>query len=374
MSFVPVAGPARFRAAVPPRDGSIEFSDARRHLSLPMKAALPILTKAHVRDDVHDTVALFAAAAHLALRLVAAGRLEPAPEARHWRLRLESEDHDRIRLLAEARGYGDRSGAEVERMVRDLVDAVADAVPTSPPSPAPRTTPRGPRRSHRLSPTLPDPATAEAAARDRTTRFRERLAQRLAPHLPAQHAPAPHAPTDSTADRVSGQVPSPAPSVGSPSALPTLVSISLRVEADEEDLLAGSVRLVPQVHDETDPLHVVDASQLWAESVDHGFGPRARTHASAALRRAAEAWPVLDRLLDQPVPDRIELAADEIGGLLEDGVAALAERGVDVLWPRVLGPLLTDRAVTAAAVLDRSVSSGPSTRGHSTSTPRSARA
>ena len=128
-----------------------------------------------------------------------------------------------------------------------------------------------------------------------------------------------------------------------------MVRISLRIEADEEELLAGSVRVVPQVHDEQDPLRFCDAALLWTEdAAAHGFGGRARTHAVLALRRAADAWPVLDRLLEVRVPDRITLDTDELVSLLDDGVAALAARDVDVLWPRSLG-----RDLTARAVLDR---------------------
>ena len=130
------------------------------------------------------------------------------------------------------------------------------------------------------------------------------------------------------------------------------MTLSLRVEADEEELVAGAVRLVLQVHDERNPLHVCDAALLWTESgraASHGFGDRARTHASIALRAAADAWPVLDRLLEARVPDEITLDTDELVSLLEDGVAALKDRGVDVLWPRSLG-----RDLTATTVLDRS--------------------
>ena len=131
--------------------------------------------------------------------------------------------------------------------------------------------------------------------------------------------------------------------------LPQLVRISLRVEADEEELVAGAVRLVAQVHDEQDPLHLCEAALLWTDTeASHGFGDRARTHASIALRGAAEAWPVLDRLLELRVPDEITLDGDELASLLEDGVAALKARGVDVLWPRSLG-----RDLTATTVLDR---------------------
>ena len=131
--------------------------------------------------------------------------------------------------------------------------------------------------------------------------------------------------------------------------------ISLRVEADEEELVAGAVRVVLQVHDEQDPLHVCDAAVLWSGSgtdglhgAGHGFGDRARTHAAIALRSAAEAWPVLDRLAELRVPDQITLDTDELVSLLQVGVADLAAVGVDVLWPRSLG-----RDLSATAVLDR---------------------
>ena len=58
MSFVPVTGPATFRAADPPREGVVEFSDERRTVALPIRAALPVLTRAHTRDDLHPSVAL----------------------------------------------------------------------------------------------------------------------------------------------------------------------------------------------------------------------------------------------------------------------------------------------------------------------------
>ena len=81
---------------------------------------------------------------------------------------------------------------------------------------------------------------------------------------------------------------------------------------------------------------------------EHGFGERARTHATIALRAAADAWPVLDRLLELRVPDQLVLDTDELVSLLDEGVGALRERGVDVLWPRSLG-----RDLSATATLDR---------------------
>ncbi len=48
------------------------------------------------------------------------------------------------------------------------------------------------------------------------------------------------------------------------------------------------------------------------------------------------------------MPDQITLDADELVSLLDDGVGALKDRGIDVLWPRSLG-----RDLTAMTVLDR---------------------
>ncbi len=301
MSFVPVTGVATFRVAHPPRESVVEFSDGRRTVALPMRAALPVLTRARGRDDVHPSVGLLAGAVLLGLRLVAAGRFEPAPgEAPpSWRASaLDGDDRDRVTRLAVAHGYDEIDAAAAEAVVRGVLDAVVDTMPRS-------------------APPRPPPPPARAGRRND---FAERLQARIARHRGAA----------ARAD------------------LPQLVRISVRVEADEEELVAGAVRLVLQVHDEQDPLHLCDAAVLFTDdAARHGFGDRARTHASIALRAAAEAWPVLDRLLALGVPDEITLDTDELVGLLDHGVGALAERGVDVLWPRSLG-----RDLTASTVLD----------------------
>src|SRR4029079_2914326 len=64
--------------------------------------------------------------------------------------------------------------------------------------------------------------------------FSDRLARRLAPHSGAGADDRPH-----------------------------LVTVSLRVEADEGELVGGCVRLVLQVHDERNPLHFSEAALLW---------------------------------------------------------------------------------------------------------------
>ena len=212
----------------PPREGVVEFSDERRTISLPIRAALPVLTKAHARDDLHPSVGLLSGAALLALRLVAAGKFEPSGTAPHWRMGpLDAGDDDRVRMLAESRGAGSDGAEDV---VRQVLDAVADAMPRS-----------APVRDSALARAGSRPARPTWVGATRP-RLQERLAQRLA------------AATD---DR------------------PQLVRISLRVEADEEELVAGAVRLVLQVHDEQNTLHVCDAAELWTTS-GPGGRPRVR--------------------------------------------------------------------------------------------------
>ncbi|KQW47492.1 helicase [Nocardioides sp. Root1257] len=304
MSFVPLTGPATFRAGEPPREGVVEFTDERRTVALPIRAALPVLTKARNRDDLHPSVGLLSGAALLGMRFVAAGKFAPQSSSPggppSWRVSgLDEDDEERIEMLA-------RAQREDERVVRDLIDAVADAMPRQPPVEVPdrRREPSGPSRPS----------------------FEERLQARLAKHRRVD-------PTD----------------------LPQLVRLSVRVEADEEELVAGAVRLVPQVHDEQNPLHLCDLAELWTHgAAEHGFGDRARTHATIALRAAADAWPVLDRLLELRVPDQLTLDTDELVSLLDQGVGALRERGVDVLWPRSLG-----RDLSATATLDRASPAAP---------------
>ncbi len=312
VSFVPVTGPATFRAGDPP---TIEFTDkvpGARTIALPVNAALPVLSRAHTRDDAHPSVALLSGAALLALRFVAAGKVAPAPDgATGWRVDgLDERDHDAVRRLAEARSYDDLPAADAVGIVRQVLDAVADTMPRAAPAVRAR------------------PKPVEGDAPREPEAFAERVRQRLAERTARQR----------TANTEAGLAED-----GTP--LPELVRISLRVEAAEEELVAGAVRVVLQVHDERDPLHVADAALLWTTgAAEHGFGARARIHASIALRAAADVWPTLDRLLALSVPDQLTLDGEEISSLL-DHVGPLRSARVDVHWPRALGPELTARAV-----------------------------
>ncbi len=108
------------------------------------------------------------------------------------------------------------------------------------------------------------------------------------------------------------------------------VRVSLRIEVDGERFHA-----VLQAHGEGVVTDVVDADQS------------TRIDAARAVRRAARAWPPLDRFLHDAVPDRIDLGDDEVTELLAGAAIRLAGVGVDVHWPRDLVGRLR-----ATAVLD----------------------
>jgi superfamily II DNA or RNA helicase len=225
---------------------------------------------------------------------------------------LDERDHDAVRRLAAARAHDGQTPEQAIEVVRLVLDAVADTMPRATPA-------------VRSRPAADDPAVDRSGPRapdDFAARVRRRLAERTAAE-------------EATTRR----------SRASATDLPELVRISLRVEADEEELVSGAVRVVLQVHDERDPLHVCDAALLWTTGEEtHGFGSRARVHASIALRSAADVWPALDRFLALSVPDELTLDGEEISALLAK-VGDLRGTGVDVHWPRALGPELTTRAV-----------------------------
>ena len=288
MSFVPLEGPAEYVPATPPRDAQVVFTSragqATRVIRMPMRGAIPVLSRAGRADDAHPSVGLLSGATLLAMRLVAAGRVRRGEDGRCWRVGpLLPEDDDRVRALAASRAYDDLDADRAEAVVRSLLDAVADTITRAP----------------------------EAAGAPPESPVRRSAAERLRDRLADDE-------------------------------LPDQVTLSLRIEAPEERLEAGQVLVVPQLHDRDEPTHLADAGLLWLGSVsEHGFSRRARVSAGVALRQAAQAWPPLDRLLQQPVPDVLVLDGDDLADLLDHGLAALAAAGVDVFWPRGLRRELT---------------------------------
>ncbi|GGS98570.1 DEAD/DEAH box helicase [Streptomyces chromofuscus] len=280
-------------------------------VSLPVRAALPVLTRARAAQEGHRAAVFWGAAAVLGLQFVARGLLLPGlspGDHDAWRVGpLRAEDVDHVRRLAAAMppeahavpldGAGPPQLPDPERLLRAFLDAVADTLPRSPAA------------------SLVTGGRAYAVAEPQ--------------HLPGQRAWA----ADVAAGHDAG------------------IRISLRIDvpglALAGDDTALTFRAVLQVHSVGDPSLVADAAEVWAgtDATSRAFGPRARMDTLLALRRAARAWPALTPLLSAAVPSAVELADEEVGELLGEGSTALAGAGVDVHWPRELTRDLTARAV-----------------------------
>ncbi|MEU8227015.1 DEAD/DEAH box helicase [Kribbella sp. NPDC048915] len=275
-----------------------------RAVELPVADAVPHLGRMRRAPGTHPSAAFWGGAALVALQLVARGKLLPGvtPDGHDaWRVGpLDSEDVNRVLALAEAMpataralpvtGAPDVRLPVAEDLVRVFLDAVADGMPRS-------------------------PAAAKAHRTDLFTTVAPQRAERLR----------------TWADEVS---------VG----LDTGVRISLRIEMT--DALAFTA--VVQLHSLKDPTLVRDADEIWSTDIP-GFGPRARIDATLAIRRAARVWLPLGRLLDSTVPDRLELADEEVADLLAGSGQRLAAAGVDLHWPRSLRRGLTARAAITSA-------------------------
>ncbi|MYT75592.1 MULTISPECIES: DEAD/DEAH box helicase [unclassified Streptomyces] len=281
-------------------------------VELPVRVALPVLTRARAAAHADPTTAFWGAAALLAMQLAARGLLLPglsAEEHDAWRSGpLGAEDLERLRELAAAMppqahavpldGHEPPRLHAPERLLRAFLDAVADTLPRSPAAQAATGSAvfaaRGPRRVPELRPWAADVAAGHDAG----------------------------------------------------------VRISLRVEvlglapATEEET-RPSFRAVPQLHSVADPTLMADAAEVWAGDgpAARAFGARARMDALLALRRASRAWAPLAPLLSAAVPEAVELADEEVTDLLGDGARALSAAGVEVHWPKELARKLTARAV-----------------------------
>ncbi|GAB2851578.1 DEAD/DEAH box helicase [Streptomyces deserti] len=291
-----------------PGDGGVEAVSVPA-LRLPVRTALPVLTRARAHPYGHRAAVFWGAAAVHALHLLARGLLLPglSPDDHDaWRAGpLGAQDVEAVRRLAAAMPPEAHAvpvdGAEPlrlpdpERLLRAFLDAVADTLPRSPAAPL---VTGGPAYA------APEPQ-----------------------RLPEQRAWA----ADIAAGHDAG------------------VRLSLRIEAhgltaaapDEADV---AFRAVLQVHSVRDPALVADAAEVWAGDSGAVFGSRARMDALLALHRAARAWPPLTPLLSAAVPDAVELADEEITELLGAGARALAGAGIDVHWPKELTRGLTTRA------------------------------
>ncbi|MFB7915783.1 DEAD/DEAH box helicase [Streptomyces sp. NPDC056061] len=287
-------------------------------LMLPVRDALPVLTRARVSEHASGAAAFWGAAALLALQLAARGLLLPgltATDHDAWRAGpLTADDQSRIRTLAAsmppfAHAVPLDAAAqpvllpEPERLLRAFLDAVADGLPRTPAAELAAGSPAFAADAPQRVPEQRGWATDVAAGHDAGVRLSLRM-----------EMTSPAAPGEGTGE-----------------------------DADPAD--GPSFRAVVQVHGVNDPTLVADAADVWTGPATGAFGPRARMDALLALRRAARAWPALAPLLSAAVPGSVEPADEELAELLGPAGRALAAAGVQVHWPRELVRTLTARAV-----------------------------
>ncbi|MBQ1088571.1 DEAD/DEAH box helicase [Streptomyces sp. B93] len=296
---------------------------------LPMREALPVLTRARAAAEAHRATVFWGTATVLALQFLARGLLLPGLSATDhdaWRIGpLKTDDIERVRHLAAAMPpeahAAPLTGSEPPRLpdpellLRAFLDAAADTLPRSPAAPLVTGGPAYAAQPPQLLPGQRAWVADIAAGHDAGVRISLRI------EVSGLESAA-----DLFGPEAEGEIPSGAAGAG--------------------DTSGPTFRAVPQVHSASDPALVADAADVWAgPDGNRAFGPRARMDALLALRRAARAWPPLAPLLSAAVPDAVDLADEEITELLGDGAAALAAAGVDVHWPKELARELTARAV-----------------------------
>ncbi|MFI7285666.1 DEAD/DEAH box helicase [Streptomyces anulatus] len=362
---------------------------------LPVRDALPVLTRARAVAGASPATAFWGAAALLALQFVARGLLLPglsSTDHAAWRIGpLGAEDLERIRELAasmpptahatpvpdegdgqldgpggpgstdgagRSAGAGERerepnatNGAvgetllpEPERLLRAFLDAVADAMPRTP---AAGFAAAGPAFTSQQPQRLPEGrawAADVAAGHDAGVRLSLRIEVAGVTSPQSGKEPGPRA-TPEAVGPGSGPgaiEPGSGPGAMRPGSGPGAIE-----PGSGPDLATPSFRAVLQIHSVSDPSLVADAAEVWAgdSRTAAAFGPRARMDALLTLRRAARAWPPLAPLLSAAVPDSVEPADEEIAELLGSASRALAAAGVQVHWPKELARKLTARAV-----------------------------
>ena len=278
---------------------------------LTLAEAVPWLVELPPEDGEGSAIAVWSAAVKAGLGLIARGRLHPGVTESGldtWRAGpLDEADEGWLRALVAAMpmaahlvplpGRGPLRLRSPERLVRECWDALADSLPRTAAAPL--------ARRH--------PAFAET----------EPVAvENLRAWLDA-----------GTAGAGDGARPG--------------LRLDPLVRPDHEDGFEAVLQLRSQV----DPSLVIDAERLWdaPAPVLSRLGESAETDLLLALRRGANAWPPLARLLDGPRPERLALEDSEVSDLLGPIAGELEAVGLEVLWPSelVLGQLVARVVVTA---------------------------
>ncbi|WP_166027102.1 DEAD/DEAH box helicase [Streptomyces chilikensis] len=262
----------------------------------------------------HPAAAFWGGVLALGLQLLARERALPgvSPGGHDtWRAGpFDAEDVERLRALVRAAPPEAVAApdSDVDALVRGFLDAVADALPRTPAAETATGRAAFAAVEPQYVPQLRAWADEISAGVDSGVRVRLHIEI-------VEHPDAP------------GRGPAGRPAAG-------------RTPADR----APVTRLVPRAHSLADPTLAMDADALFA-GADHALGPAAQADMVRALRRAADVWPPLERLL--PVPRTLDLTPRELRDLLAAAGGRLAAQGVEVVRP----PDAEAGALTARAVV-----------------------
>ena len=124
------------------------------------------------------------------------------------------------------------------------------------------------------------------------------------------------------------------------------VTVGLRVIPPLDEGLAFTCEV--QVRSTSDPAVISSAAQLWAGEVDW-VDRSAELEVLRTLRRGAERWKPLERLLELPEPVGMELDDSEAMELLANAASGLTMAGLEILVPAAL-----TRSLRAHATVDSS--------------------
>lgn len=328
-------------------------ADVREHalpaVFLPVGEALPVLSRCR-GENATESAAFWGAAALLALRAVARGQLLPGlsdGDYDSWRLGpLQANDVQRMRSLAEnmppeahaapLAGVSPPRLPEPYQLLRTFLDGLADALPRRP-------APHAAAGFNAFVAAAPQHLPGQRAWAEELADGTEagvRVSLRV--ELPDGPAPEDDEPEDEPDD-----VPFGGEGAGQEGGAGQGCEAAGETgdEVGDAEWRTEPLRAVVQLQNHTDATVLTDAAELWAGDAPGEFGPRARVDTLRTLRRAAQVWQPLGRLLTAEVPDALELSDDEASELLGDASQRLADSDVRVHWPKELARSLTAEAV-----------------------------
>ncbi len=122
----------------------------------------------------------------------------------------------------------------------------------------------------------------------------------------------------------------------------------LRLEVPSGEYRDDAFEIIVEAHRPADAGTWIDVSEVWNEDKE-SFGSRGRIDTTLGVGMAAAAWAPLRRLLEEDVPDRLEISDAEVGELLDGAADRLEGSGVSVARAPDLNQSLEARVVVGSS-------------------------